>query len=141
MGKIGAVSFEIEIVIATVAGLIMAVILYLNIRLLINRTFDVKRLNDTVAISEAISLYTIEKGYSPIEITTSENEVSDINGKCANACSDSVGCVNLLMSILPYLEIKNLTSLDGYSVQMGQGGMVTVKSCLSKTGETIEVTR
>lgn len=141
MGKIGAVSFEVEMVLATVATLIIAVIFYLNVKLLINRAYDVKRLNDTISISGAISLYIVEKGHIPPEIGTSEKEISTIDGKCKNICGQNMECINLLSSILPHLEINNLSSIDGYSVRLGKGGMITVRSCVSRSGEIIEVTR
>ena len=141
MGKIGAISFEVEIVIAIVAALIVSVIFYLNVKLLIDKTYDVKRLNDTIVLSEAISLYTVEKGSLPPVIETTEKEIGTIDGGCKNTCNLNTGCVNLLALILSHLETKNLGSLDGYTVRLGKGGMVTVKSCISKSGEKIEVTR
>lgn len=141
MDKLGSVSFEVEMVLAIIAGLIMAVIFYLNVRNLINRTNDVKRVNDTISLSEAISLYTVEKGHIPENIVEKEMEIATIDGQCKNICEKGNNCINLLPLILPYLEIKNLSSLDGYSVHRGKNGMVTVKSCISRSGKNIEVTR
>lgn len=140
MGNSGTVSFEMELVLATIATSILVIIFYLNVRQLIDRTYDVKRLNDTVAIAEAISISTIEKGHVPAEISTTEKEIKTIDGSCKNSCNN-LGCINLLSSILPHLEINNLSSLEGYSVQLGKSGMITVRSCLSKSGKIIEVTR
>lgn len=141
MNNSGAVSFEIEMVLVLIAALSMAIILYLNVKNLINKTYDVKRLNDTVAISEAISLYTIERGNVPIEIGSNEKEIGTIYGGCNYICGAHMGCVNLLPLILSHLQIKNLSSLEGYTVKLGEGGMITVKSCISRSGKIIEVTR
>lgn len=141
MSKKGVIIFEMEIVISVIAMAIVMIFFYINVKVLINRAYDVKRLNDTNTISQAISLYTVHKSCIPTEININESEISDITGKCLNICGKGVGCINLLKSILPYLEIKNIYSLEGYSVRQSKGGMVTVKSCISKAGETIEVTR
>lgn len=141
MEQSGAVSFEIEMVLAVIAILIMSIVFYLNVKLLIDRTYDVKRLNDTVAISEAISLNIVEKGRIPPEIQTTEKEIATIDGNCKNVCGKNMGCINLLPTILAHLEIKDINSLNGYSVQLGKSGMITVRSCVSRSGEKIEVTR
>lgn len=141
MNQSGLFSFEVEMVLAVIAIMIMSIIFYLNVKLLINKTYDVKRLNDIVAISEAISLNIIENGRIPPGIETTEKEIATIDGDCKNVCHKNIGCINLLPSILAYLEIKDLNSLNGYSVQLGESGMITVRSCISRSGEKIEVTR
>lgn len=141
MSKLGATGLEVEMMMAVIGISAVVIVFYLNVKNLINKANNTKMITDASAISQAISLYTVEKGHLPPEINTNEMEVSNINGQCSHLCRKVSGCVNLLTSILPYLEVKKMSYLEGYSVQLGKNGMVTVKACLSEMSETMEVTR
>lgn len=144
----GFTLIEVMIVVGIIAILAVSTILVLDPLHQFAAARDARRWNDVNTISTAVYRYIIAEAALPAAITNQETQIGTATSGCqANCPTAQPSCINLgreLGSLLPVMPVDpsiGTTQRTGYTIQINDENLVTVKACRSEEDIVIAIAR